>query len=106
MVAIDRAAAVVDDEGLVGEIQRQPGDLLGLVRIQRELEEPTVATEQRNAAAKRRFISDARPQREAFGRFGRMPAQHLSVAQYVVQGLIIVETVALPLIRASLRRAS
>src|ERR1700689_3914812 len=60
-VAIDRAAAVVDDETLVGEIQRQPGDLLGLVRIQHELEELVVAGKQCDAMPKRRLIPDAGP---------------------------------------------
>ncbi len=60
-VAIDRAAAVVDDEGLVGEIPRQPGDLLGLVRIEHQLEQLVVTGEQRDAAAKIRLVGDARP---------------------------------------------
>ena len=52
---------MVDDEGLIGEIERQPGDLLGLVRIEHQLEELLVAGEQRDAAAKVCLISDARP---------------------------------------------
>ena len=68
---------MVDDESLIGEIAREPSDLLGLVRIEHELEDLVVASEQRDAAAKVRLISDARPWREAFGRRGRVPAQHL-----------------------------
>ena len=76
-VAIDRAAAMVDDEGLIGEVAREPGDLFGLVRIKHQLEDLVVASEQRDAAAKVRLVGDARPRREAFCRLGRMPAQHL-----------------------------
>src|SRR4029077_16183578 len=76
-VAIDRAAAVIDDEGLIGEIARETRDLLGLVRIEHQFEDLVVASEQRNAAAKVRLISDAWPWRKAFGRRSRMPAQHL-----------------------------
>ena len=36
-----------------------------------------MAGEQGDAAAKIRFIGDARPRSEAFGGLGRMPAQHL-----------------------------
>jgi len=35
-----------------------------------------VAAEQGDTAAKIRLVSDARQQGEAFGRLGRMPAQH------------------------------
>ena len=79
-VAINRAAAMVDDEGLVGEVMRQPGDLLSLVRIEHELEELVVASEQRDAAAEIGLVGDARARGEAFLRLGRMPAQHLSNA--------------------------
>ena len=49
---------MVDDEGLVGEIARQPGDLLGLVRIEHQLKELVVAGKQRDAAAKLRLVCD------------------------------------------------
>ena len=52
---------MVDDDGLIGEIARQPRDLLGLVRIEHQLEELLVAGEQRDAAAEVRLVSDARP---------------------------------------------
>ena len=52
---------MVDDDGLTGEIARQPGDLLGLVGIEHQLEELVVAGEQRDAAAEVRLVSDARP---------------------------------------------
>ena len=68
---------MVDDEGLIGEVARQPGDLLGLVGIEHQLEDLVVAGEQRDAAAKLGLVSDAWPRGEAFGRIGRMPAQHL-----------------------------
>ena len=44
-VTIDRAAAVVDDEGLVGKVPRQSRDLLRLIRIEHQLEEKAVASE-------------------------------------------------------------
>src|ERR1700729_10947 len=68
---------MVDDEGLVGEIQRQPDDLLGLVRIEHQLEELVMAGEQRNAAAKVFLISDASPWLKKTSRLGPVPAQHL-----------------------------
>ncbi len=68
---------MVDDERLVGEVAREPGDLVSLVRIEHQLEDLVVAGEQLDATAKIRLIRDARPGREGSGRLGRMPAQHL-----------------------------
>jgi hypothetical protein len=65
----NRAPAVV-------EVARQHGEPRGLVRIEHQLEELVVAAEQGDTAANIRLVSDARQQGEAFGRLGRMPAQH------------------------------
>src|SRR5262245_15667810 len=68
---------MVDDEGLIGEVPRQPGDPFSLVRIEHELEELVVASEHRDAAAEISLVGDARAWGETFRRLRRMPAQHL-----------------------------
>ena len=68
---------MVDDEGLAGEVARQPGDLLRLVRVEHQLEDLVVTSKQLNTASKVSLVSDSRPWRKAFGRLRWMPAQHL-----------------------------
>ena len=48
----------------LGEVAREPGDLVGLVRIEHQLEDLAVASEQRDAAAKVGLVGDAWPRCE------------------------------------------
>src|SRR5271166_6081241 len=68
---------MVDDEELIGEIAREPCELLGLVWIEHQLEQLAVTRKHRDDASKLRLVSDSWPSRKASRRLGRMPAQHL-----------------------------